>query len=366
MPTTRVKRGILRHRKLLCDVGKLGALSVIKSLSFIGVIFLAASNTSGADLKNCTSGDYEYAESWGGRYDPEQAFNFGSNLQEIVRGKNSEKLYELVDRDLRNGPRRGFALSNDFDSIFPKKWQKEVLEKSPPCSPIGYRGFMLGNGAIWYAPSESGFKITSLNGVTSEAIAGGLWEINSTPVPPRCLTFPSLSGDDFEEIADRHGISNSEDFHFEPGKFLGNRITDFEEFEPSWCRPDCDGEVISFGKQLQACSSIATELTVSKEKISEPSEDEFGEPCNLTYTVINTLPASGCQAMAGDFEQECLSARLLEIRSTCTLGTMPNVTVGAYGAFHHESDDIIILPLRFFSSANSARDYADTLSGTEK
>ena len=66
-------------------------------------------------------------------------------------------LFDLVDGELRYGPRRAYALSRKFDEIFDENFVDAVLKDPPSCSPVGWRGFMLGRGEIWFNKSLMSF-----------------------------------------------------------------------------------------------------------------------------------------------------------------------------------------------------------------
>ena len=74
----------------------------------------------------------------------------------------------MID-ELENGPRREFIKNKSFDEIFPKKWVKKVINTEIDCDSIGWRGFMISNGLIWFDRMESGkWTIKSINGVNQE------------------------------------------------------------------------------------------------------------------------------------------------------------------------------------------------------
>ena len=304
----------------------------------------------------CSEGDREYADHWDNYYDPEYAHQFGLQIQEIIRRGNSAELMQLVNGELKTGPRRGFVLSKKFQEIFPADWVQRVLSDSPPCSPIGWRGFMLGAGAIWYSVGQHEANIVALNGVAEEKIEGGTWDVDLARISPSCLTFPSSRGDNFAEIAEHNDIAERSEFLTYPGQFLGNPITDFSEFEPEWCSPECGGAPLAIGYHTDECAAAGKTLKLTTDRVVELSKKEDDEVCRVSYQVIMTISPQACNALAPKFSYQCVSARLLEVQSTCGGGMGTDQAVGVFGVFQTPSNRSVVLPLRFFDTLNSARD----------
>ena len=92
-----------------------------------------------------------YAEYLGNYYVPEEAYKFGLEIQEAVKNKDLKKLLSLIKDDLISGPEMSFFDNKTFDEAFPATFRGGVLMNKPECKPVGSgRGFMLGNGQIWY------------------------------------------------------------------------------------------------------------------------------------------------------------------------------------------------------------------------
>ena len=80
-------------------------------------------------------------------------------------------LFSLVDGELDHGPRRRFAAGRTFGDVFTQDWRSAVVGSEPECRPLGYRGFMLAAGLIWYTFDrfDSGeWAIFSINGAREE------------------------------------------------------------------------------------------------------------------------------------------------------------------------------------------------------
>ncbi|MDP7194596.1 MAG: hypothetical protein QF864_00205 [SAR202 cluster bacterium] len=108
-----------------------------------------------------------YAEFWSNYYVPEEAYDFGINIQNLLKAKNLKTLFELVEGELLVGPKKSLIKDKSFDEIFSEEWVTSVLSSSSNCYPVGWRGFTLGNGNIWYAKEDNGWVIISMNGVNN-------------------------------------------------------------------------------------------------------------------------------------------------------------------------------------------------------
>ena len=201
----------------------------------------------------CTSKDREYAKFWKNYYDPEEAYHFGKIIQALVKKKDLKGIFSYVDGELNNGPRRSFAYNKGFDGTFPAEWIKSVSTDTPPCSPVGWRGFMLGNGLIWYNMVDNKWRIISINGAVEEknpTPAG--WSVEGKLVHPQCLFFPRVTGNYIAEFARAFKIKDINVFFEHPGKFFGKEIRDYKPIRPNWCF-DKRCKLISMVKPIKQC-----------------------------------------------------------------------------------------------------------------
>ena len=103
-------------------------------------------------------------------YERQEAHDFGRKIQTLIAKKDIGGIYRnvLID-ELQNGPRREYIKNKSFDQIFPKKWVNKVIKSEIDCDSVGWRGFMISNGLIWFDRMESGqWTIKSINGVNQE------------------------------------------------------------------------------------------------------------------------------------------------------------------------------------------------------
>ena len=75
---------------------------------------------------NCSAEDYKYAEEMGD-YDPQEAYDFGVKIQSLVKEKNLEGIFNLVDES-GGVPRKSLALKYSFDEIFDADWVNSVIK----------------------------------------------------------------------------------------------------------------------------------------------------------------------------------------------------------------------------------------------
>ena len=141
-------------------------------LIVFGVSFGHTGVTLGKDktVLSCSEKDREYAKFWDNYYDPEDARNFGIKIKQFVKERSLEGLFNLVEGELTSGPRKKFIRGRDFSEIFTEKWRDQLLASDAPCSPVGWRGFMLASGAIWFNKKNDRWQIKSIIGARKENI----------------------------------------------------------------------------------------------------------------------------------------------------------------------------------------------------
>ena len=103
------------------------------------------------------------------------AHQFGLKIQDAVRERDLAAFFALVDGELKRGPSRGSVQGKAFREVFSDAWREAILQQPPPCEPMGWRGFMFGNGELWYRPGQ----VFALNCWAPEGAADDA----SAPVP---------------------------------------------------------------------------------------------------------------------------------------------------------------------------------------
>ena len=107
-----------------------------------------------------------YAEFFDNYYVPEEAYDFGIKIQNLLKAKDLAGLFELFEDDYFSVPEKSFIKDKSFDEIFSEEWVTSILSDTPSCSPVGWRGFMLDNGKIWYNKEKNGWTIFGTTMVT--------------------------------------------------------------------------------------------------------------------------------------------------------------------------------------------------------
>ena len=113
-----------------------------------------------AYAKICSPEDKAYviemnSDDYGTKVSAQEAYDFGISIINAVKEKNLDKLMSLVthkksfttlnkDLDIENYKEK------KFEDIFSKEWIKLIVESTPDCRSMGYKGWMLGSGMIWY------------------------------------------------------------------------------------------------------------------------------------------------------------------------------------------------------------------------
>ena len=271
-----------------------------------------------------------------------EAHSLGLKIQNAVRGRDLAAFFALVEGELQRGPRRRHVEGKAFDEVFPDAWREAVLAAAPDCSPVGGRGYMLGQGSVWYRPGG----VFAVNGwIAQEKPLLGGWRFDSYVLPPRCFAYQSLSGDAFDDFAKQHSIADSRsdpafaDFERNPGRYFGSSA------------PSFDGGYPSLWRHVDDCAQDADQSVTEDSTIL----DDKGEG----YVQLAEVPRKLCQKLAPDLPGECLQSRLLH-RFSPTEGSMGQHGVyGIYGLFEMEDGARIVFPLRYFDSENMAKNALD-------
>jgi len=321
---------------------------------------LAAGAAWGADaVSPCTDEDRGYAAAMGlGAAD--DAYTFGVEIQDAVAARDVNALFDLVAGELRNGPRRAFAAGKSFDEIFSDEWRGQILAAKPDCQPVGWRGYMLGSGLIWFANLDGKWSIFSMNGAATEPVTGGAWIFRDALLTRACFTTPWLSTDNYEEYRDRFDVGA--DFDSAPGQYLGAAVP-LEPILASW------GDELSLAVELSRCTAnSSSDPVVSNDgwvRMTETTEDcaaADADPSTVCprYRVVRTVPDDRCATLAPNLV--CRSVQLLEIVEP-TGGTMGDaVSIGIFGLVENPADgELYVAPLVNFATLNEALNYVDAL-----
>ena len=302
-------------------------------------------------------------------YDRQEAHDFGRKIQALIAKKDIRGIYQnvLVD-ELENGPRREFIKNKSFDDIFPKEWVNRVITTEIGCDSIGWRGFMISQGLIWFDRTERGkWTIKSINGVNQDEFDNKNligWETNKGIIPPTCFpTFGFFEKPKIDLFTKEFRIKNKRRFEYNPGEYIGKTI-------PLGYRINSkisENNVYSVTTNLNECfkwnsengfaknKKRKNELVVFKNSIFQKNRANSFEKHDFYkphYEVLSKLDLSKCDSLAPQLTN-CISAHLIRIgyHSGGSIGWLGSYYI--FGIFESNKEKYIV-PLKVFRNRNYA------------
>lgn len=303
----------------------------------------------------------------------EAALQFGVMIQDLIRGDDLAGLMRLVPGELYVGPRQAYAKGKTFDELFSESWMQEVLEDKP-CHKVGWRGYSIGPGSIWYDKAEGeGFQVITINGAIEETPpytpSSANWEHGSRTLGPQCFSQIWLSGDNYEDYDRYVSLASGEDWSWAtPGEYFGKEFpfpeppAAFERGNLTRSFSACSFETLSLGDETPLYQSVGSEFTEVCRKVENRGGDCGG---GAFYEKLAPLQRAHCQSLAPNIEATCVSAFILRLSQKdcgiCRIGSMgPSTTYAAYGLFEYAEGDKYIVPLVNFRNRNTAINFAKT------
>lgn len=328
---------------------KLPLLIVLAALLSSGTLPIALAD------ETCSQNDIE-ASSYLMHMNKEEASKFarkaykaGEEIQKAIKDKNINKVMSLIDGELINGPRKSFMRAIRFDEIFPRAWQENVSSEKPPCSPLGSRGFMLGQGLIWYNVTKDGKpSIFSINGANEESLSfkkKNFGKHNGQDINSLCYTRIWRSGDNYEfffqEFANEGENELYSDAYYEftnnIGLYIQSKVP-LGSVEHPWL----EDYRMWIAPSLSSCQ---------EEK--DINEDEF------EVRIIKDLPTELCKSLMPQVKQGCKEVALATIVGPLGYSST-DFNTAIYAKFSlSSSEEIYITPLMNFDSENEALNYID-------
>ena len=308
----------------------------------------------------CSKEDQDYADFWQNYYTPEDAYAFGMKIQSLVSNEDLSGIFLLVQGELQNGPRKEFVTNKSFKEVFDKGWTEQVLADNAPCSPVGWRGFMLGNGLIWYNKLDNGWAIFSINGAVQETVDNPSlgWTINKRIVHPFCFNRPWMSGDNFEEFSEVFGINKLGQFFKNPGLFMGSSISNFAPIRPSWCSKDGECEKISLATHLEQCSAENFDFEDRDGGVWIKDSSE-GYEVEYMYQILGPISDERCSELAPNIGVNCKKGYLISVGNYSGGSMGWDMSFGVYGFFDLPNFGPSIVPLKFFQNRNEGLNFLD-------
>ena len=308
-------------------------------------------------------------------YDRQEAHDFGRKIQALIAKKDINGIYEnVLIGELQNGPRKKFIRNKSFEQIFPKDWVKEVSNSEVPCDSLGWRGFMIANGLIWFDKNEKyGWSIISINGVNQEHFKDEQligWETNIGIIPPSCFpTFGYFEKPKVDLFTEEFGIKNKRKFEYSPGKYIGKTIPLSYKIRS---KISIDN-VYSVATNLDECFKWDSEngfvkkkerkndLVAVKNIIYQKNNLKNGEPHNQFkshYQVLAKLDLSTCNQIANQLSS-CKESYLIKIgyHSGGSIGWLGRYYI--FGIFEAKDKAKFIVPLKVFTTENYALNFLD-------
>ena len=316
--------------------------------------------------KNCSLVKKEQGYDY---YDRQEAHDFGRKIQTLLAKKDIEGIYRnvLID-ELQNGPRREFIEKKIFDQIFPKEWVNKVIKSEIDCDSVGWRGFMISQGLIWFDRMESGkWSIKSINGVNQENFDNKNligWETNKGIIPPTCFpTFGNFEKPKVDLFTEEFRIKNKRKFEYSPGEYIGKTIPLGYEIKSKISK----NNVYSVATNLDECFKWNSENGfVKKEKRKHELvlvENIIYQKNNIKglenhdrykshYEVLKRVDTSKCNKLAKQLSQ-CNDSYLIRIgyNSGGTIGWLGKYYI--FGIFDYKNEKYIV-PLKVFNNRNYA------------
>ncbi len=330
------------------------------------ILMIVSPGLSAAEQK-CPDWSREYAQKRGSYYDPEAAYRFAALIQRYVAERDLAGLFSLVDGELGSGPRRRVVEWYTFDEVFSESWRNAVLADEPPCDPVGYRGFMLAQGRIWFdkrGASRDTWRIIAINGATIEDRAmtppEPAWRVDGKVLSPQCFVKIWMSYDNFEAYEERYGITDTEDFRSHTGRYFGREIDRLEPIEMRW-----GNEKIPLAVFVDTCASNGpTEaLTIGPDGVSRRvcGEDDGRACAEDRYQRLAALPEGACRQLAPDMPGQCESAYLVQVGDYSGGSMGWDYAYNVYGLFRLDNGRKVIVPLVNFGKKNDALNFVESL-----
>lgn len=289
------------------------------------------------------------------------AYDFGLKIQDAIRHKDSAALLALMEGELiHNGPRRSVIAAHPFDEIFPVHWQDSVLSGTPQCGRVGWRGYMLSRGLVWYEKSDTAparYTLTGLNMPFDEDkylpdrdLPQG-WFVDGELVPPQCLPQLFMSGDNFESFS-RHYKIDDDLFQQKPGQFFGAPIRDLDIRPDSWA--------IQVIARLDQCGNEDTESSISPPTLQEDGSILSGEIPNAQgYKIFGRVDPEHCAGLLPHYPVKpeiCYAVNVTQYTS----GSMRQYDLYYIYGLVRARDKAYILPLLSFDGRNDMINYVET------
>ena len=307
-------------------------------------------------------------------YDRQEAHDFGRKIQTLIAKKDINGIYKnVLINELENGPRREFIKNKSFDEIFPKEWVHEVINSEIDCDSVGWRGFMISQGLIWFDRMKNGkWTIVTINGVNQEVFNKNLvgWVTNKGIIPPTCFpTFGYFEKPKLDLFTEKFRIKNKRKFEYSPGKYIGKTIPLSYKINSKISKDS----VYSIATNLDECFKWNSENGFVKKKERKNDiviveniiyqkdnlkGDEDHNPFKYHYQVLSKLDLSKCNQLANKLSR-CKESYLIRLgyHSGGSIGWLGRYYI--FGIFEDFDNNEYLVPLEVFNTQNQALNFLD-------
>ena len=298
-------------------------------------------------------------------YERQKVHDFGRLIQKLFVKKDLEGIYKIAGGDLNRGPRKKYALEKGFDYVFPEEFVRKIISSEVSCDSVGWRGFMIGDGEIWYylkADSSNKkflkdqFILGAVNSPNQEVFENPKkligWETKKGIISPVC--FHRWGGGERSYIASFQKFLKLKDqkiLNRHPGVFIGREFPLGSQFKG-------DIHNLSFTSKMENCYSEVVLVSgriyqKNLPRLSKGSKRRSG----TNYKILEKLDKATCQSFAPNLKARCKEGYLLRIGYDTTGSIGPFVMYNTYGIFEDSNGADHMVPLKYSYTKNGALNY---------
>ena len=325
---------------------------------------------------NC---DNEKSKQYYDYYDMQEAQDFGRKIQTLISKEDLKGIYNIVlIEELENGPRKAYIKNKSFNEIFPKAWISKIITSKVSCNSVGWRGFKIANGLIWYDLTPSGeWSIKSINGVNQENFKDESnvgWRTKKGLISPTCFpTFGHFETPKIDLYSEKFKIKDKIEFKNSPGKYIGKTIPINYQIDLQYNLEETNNYVYSLTTNLNDCFKWSLQNGFGKKKSikddliefnnfiylkTENNKDEEYDFYKPHYKVLKKIDLKICNRLASQLSNKCKEAYLIKI------GYNSGGTIGWLGGYYifgiiEEDNNEYIVPLKFFNLKNLALNFLE-------
>jgi hypothetical protein len=175
-----------------------------------------------------------------------------------------------------------------------------------------------------------------------------------------------MSGDNYEEFADKFAISNYKDFSKNPGKYLGKKIPNLEPITASW------NKKIYLAASMNQCfkgnlrgggivDRIDVDIKINKNSIQNKICSSKFSCTEYEYTLLSKIPLKKCKKLAPHITGKCEKSFLISVGDYSGGSMGWDMSYNIYGLFSLNDNRKFIIPLKNFRKKNDAVNYVKTI-----